>query len=205
MFSTPTVTELIAEYVVLHEKPAYARISTATCGVLLTAAQIINAPLDNMITAVMPDAFAGMNTNDVEADMSRFRPASRDTDRCLRTFVVTARLRAWLLDRHMQATLSRRREFACMTAYDLMHALQSLLLRNYFGMHPTSTQLWNELIKDGQGPMDPDDLFDISVAFPYLCSVWMRLQPDTVCSIREIVFLLSRVATSLIIVSRGRF
>ena len=198
-----TAVGYVAEFISITDIPAFARAARETRGISVTAAQILDAPLDNVILDATPNIFIGMSSDDISTQLAALLPGHQTSERDCEYFTLIARLRAWLLDTHSTAAIAATGVPRQMTAYDVMCMLRSLLLRNHTSRKPTSSCIWEELVGHRQGAMQPDDLFDVSPAVRYLSRGWMEFRPGHVPTIREVVLILNHIATSLIFFDRG--
>ena len=193
MFDVGPQVDRIAEFLALADRPAFTRISRATCEVLITPAQVLHAPLHNAVEAF--DDLTPIFYITVDIAVHR----SNDDN-----IISIMRLQDHLVSRRLDAAICRGfGHVEKLSVYDLTVLLTNLVLRRSVGQVPLPLEVWHELVKDGWGPMDPVDLLDVSPAVPWLLEGWRgveragHIRPGAPCTIASIVLVFNQVATLL--------
>ena len=194
----------IAKFIALSEMAAFKRVSRGTSQVVITPAQVLEAPLNNAIAHItscisftevvsaLPEIYGSI--------ILRIPDEFDDDDYNERTLL---RLIVYMDDLRTRAFLSGHAGLYGMTIFNLMTLLAGLICRDSLCSIPQGVDLWREFSKSRENALPPDDLACIYDAVPLLLPAWQRYRnvgsigSETACSIELICNMLNHLASFL--------
>ena len=185
MFQFGVHVGIVGAFIELTDRPHFARLSRAASAVPVTAAQILDFPLDNMSRAVAPQSMIASLRSLIDQLASRLTLDNRSVEALRCRMSTIAQLQVFICSNAVRPDGGFD-----MCAGQLMKCLTDALTRNCRDTLPTDFELWRELIRDTGFPVESSWHVNVMPVTPFMCEIWLQEHPGEQCTIREVMLMM---------------